>query len=221
MTAAVALLVALTPAAGAVEPCPEYDGAMTFPAIHGPEDPEDYCWEVHLYEGQELVEIDNRHAAVYYESGRLAFEIEAEAAHDAEGTTVPTTLAVSGGNIITLTVHHRTGNPAAGGAPFDYPILAGEGWEGGSQSVEIKGPPDESELRTPAAPLVEAVPASPCEVPSLRGRSLKGARRALLRAHCELGPIRGDRHRGARVVKQYRQAGKALPAGTEVGVKLG
>ncbi|HWN73959.1 MAG TPA: hypothetical protein VNN15_09160 [Solirubrobacterales bacterium] len=42
----------------------------------------------------------------------------------------------------------------------------------------------------------------------------------LLRAHCELGPVRGEYRRGAKVVKQYRQAGKTLPADTEVGVKL-
>lgn len=215
------LSVALTPTASAAEPCPEYNGVMNFPEIHGPEDPEDYCWEAHLYEGQELVEIDDRHAAVYYESGKRAYGIEAIAAHDAEGVTVPTTLAVTQSNLITLTVHHRAGNPAAAGAPFLYPILAGSGWEGGIQTVQIQGPPDESELRDTSTAAPEEAAPPPCEVPSLRGRSLRGARQALRRAHCELGPIRGDHHRGTKVVKQYRQAGKLLPLYTEVGVKLG
>ncbi len=221
MAVSAALLVAPAPAARAVvEPCPEYNSGMTFPTIHGPEDPEDYCWEVQLSDGQELVEIDDQHAAVYYESGHIAFSIEVETAHDAEGTTVPTTLAVTEPNLITLTVHHSAGNPAAGGAPFHYPILAGPGWEGGFHTVLIPGPPDESELDDVHAAAPEEPSAAPCEVPDLHGRSLRGARRALRRAHCELGPVRGNSHRGAKVVKQYRQAGKPLPAGTEVGVKL-
>jgi hypothetical protein len=49
---------------------------------------------------------------------------------------------------------------------------------------------------------------------------VKAARRALLQAGCQLGPIRGLRRRGARVVKQYRPAGETLPVDTAVGVKL-
>jgi hypothetical protein len=196
---------------------------MSFAAIHGPEDADDYCWEVQLAEGQELRQIDDQHAAVFYtEPEHQAFGIEAAAAHDAEGTAVPTTITVSGENLITLTVHHRAGNPAAGGAPFQYPVIAGVGWEGGFQTELVQGPPAETELRKPppatAAPV--ETPAPQCQVPSLDGRSLRAARRALRRAGCALGPIRGERARGARVVRQYRQVGKVLPAETEVGVKL-
>jgi hypothetical protein len=214
VAALVGLLVALTPIAGAAEPCPSSGEGMWFPDIHGPEDPEDYCWEVGMSHDQELVQIDDRHAAVYYESGHLAFSIEAEAAHDAEGTTVPTTLAVTAPNLITLTVHHRAGNPAAGGAPFHYPIIEGTGWEGGFHTTIIQMPGD------PPAPQPLQTEEPMCTVPALRGRSLRAARRALLRVHCELGPVRGERSRAAKVIKQYREAGKALPAGTEVGVKL-
>jgi hypothetical protein len=224
-----AVLVALTawaaPAPAAVaETCLSFDGAMTFAPIQGVESSEDYCWEVQLAEGQELRQIDGRDAAVYYASGHIAFVIPAEEAHDAQGASVPTTLTVSQPNLITLTVHHREGNPAAGGAPFVYPVLNGAGWEGGLQAVEIAGPPDESESRqspSPAAPAAEEPPPPPCVVPILRGRSLRSARVALRRANCRLGPVHGERGRGARVVRQYRAAGKSLAAGTEVGVKLG
>lgn len=208
------------PSMAQAETCPPFDGLMTFPMINGPEGPEDYCWEVQLYEGQELRQIDDRNAAVYYESGPQAFGIEANEAHDAEGATVPTTLAVTAPNLITLTVHHRAGNPAAGGAPFDYPISDGPGWEGGFQTVVIQGPPDESELKPKFSPPVAEEPAPQCDVPALQGRTLKAARRALEHADCRLGPVRGKRSRGARVVKQYRRYGAVLPAGTEVGVKL-
>lgn len=220
--AAALICLALPGAAIAAEPCPPFDGAMSFPDIHGAEDPEEYCWEVQLWEGQELRQINSKEAEVFYESGHPAFGIKAMEAHDAIGTTVPTTLAVTAPNLITLTVHHRDGNPAAGGAPFDYPVTQGSGWEGGFQSVEIKGPPDEAELKAKPSspPPVEEVTPPTCEVPVLQGRTLQSARRALIAAGCQLGPVRGHRHRGAKVVKQYRPAYKTLPAGTEVGVKL-
>lgn len=134
--------------AGAAEP-PEYDGTMDFPRITAPDGPEEYSWRVHLHEGQELRPIDDQSAAVLYtEPEHFAFMISAGAAHDAIGTNVPTTLAVTTPDLITLTVHHREGNPLAGGAPFNYPIIAGKGWEGGVQSpVLIPFPPDEVELR--------------------------------------------------------------------------
>jgi hypothetical protein len=194
---------------------------MSFPTIHGAEDPEDYCWQVQLWEGQELGQVNATEAKVFYESGHEAFRIQAEPAHDAIGTTVPTTLTVTAPNLITLTVHHRADDPDAGGAAFQYPVVNGPGWEGGFQSVQIKGPPDESELKPkPSPPPTEEASVPACEVPVLQGRTLRAARRALLQAGCRLGPIRGRRGRGARVIKQYRPAYKTLPAGTAVGVKL-
>jgi len=223
---AAAIVCAALPSVASAEPCPPFDGATSFPDIHGPEDPEDYCWEVQLLEGQYLQQLSATVAAVYFESGHEAYSIKAMEASDAIGTAVPTTLTVTEPNLITLTVHHRDGNPSAGGAPFDYPVIQGPGWVGGFISEEIPGPPDEAELREaelrakPAPPAQEAPPPT-CEVPVLQGRTVKAARRALLLAGCQLGPIRGQRHRGARIVKQYRPAFKTLPAGTAVGVRLG
>jgi len=218
-TAAVVLLYGLTVVASAAA-YPPYVGAMNFPTINEPSDPEDFSWEVQLGEEEELRAIDDQNAAVYYtEPEHLAFTIAAQSAHDVDGTAVPTTLAVSEGNVITLTVHHRAGNPAAGGTPFDYPILAGAGWEGGFQSHEIAGPATGS--GSPATePATLASPPSYCRVPYLWGESLRASRRLLRHAHCQLGEVRGGRSRRARVVKQFRRPGKILPAGTEVGVKV-
>jgi hypothetical protein len=215
----VAALVCLVGPAAAVagEPCASDPGSlMSFHAIQGPEDPEDYCWEVKLDEEQALRQISDREAEVYYTDPEEhhAFSITAALAHDAEGVSVPTTLAVTEPNLITLTVHHRAGNPLAGGAPFHYPVVAGAGYEGGFQSVKVEGPPPTEQGANPG------VPAPTCEVPFLQGRTLKAARRALRRAGCALGPVCGERSRGAKVVRQYRPAGKSLPAGTAVGVKL-
>jgi hypothetical protein len=198
--------------------CPSLsDGGQRFGQISGPEDPEDYCFEVTLGEEQELRQIDDRHVQAFYSTGQPSFEITAEQASDVEGASVPTTLTMTGSNIVTLTVHHREGNPLANGAAFHYPVVGGSGWEGGFHTVEVKmSPPTEQAPVPPVEP-----PTPQCEVPVLQGRTVPAARRALLHAGCALGPIRGRRHSGARIVKQYRPAYKVLPAGTAVGVKLG
>lgn len=190
---------------------------MVFGQINGPEDPEEYCFEVTLGEEQELRQIDERHVQAFYSGGQPSFEITAEDATDAEGATVPTTLTMTGSKVVTLTVHHREGNPLAAWAPFHYPVVAGSGWEGGFHTVEVAMSPA-AEQPVPAPQAEGPVPA--CEVPGLRGRTVKAARRALLLAGCRLGPIRGRRRPGARIVKQYRPYGATLPGGTPVGVKL-
>jgi hypothetical protein len=208
-----ALAFAVVPSAAvAAETCPPYEG-MGFPQIKGPEDPEDYCFEVQLNEGQTLEQIDDRHVAVKSKTGGIAWELQAALAHDATGVEVPTTIAVTGEDLVMLTVHHRAGNPAAEGAPFVYPISNGAGWEGGFATVTVTMPVAEESPQPPQA-------APSCLVPDLRGLTLKATRKKLRRANCHLGPVHGERSRGAKVVRQYRRTGKTLPAGTEVGVKL-
>lgn len=210
ITVVVALLGAAAPAGAWAEEIPPYDGTMSFPAIHGPADPEEFSWEVKFGEDEELRAIDERHAGVYWSDETLAMTIEAVAAHDANGIDVPTTLAVTQPNVITLTVHHRAGNPAAGGAPFLYPIVAGVGWEGGFQTHVVATPPPE------AMPGKQAS----CRVPRLLHRSLREVRKILRKYGCKLGEVRGERSRGAWVVKQYPRRGRVLPAGGEVDVKV-
>jgi sugar lactone lactonase YvrE len=120
---------------------PLYDGAMTFAAIRDATAPETYSWAVHLEEGQKLVLLNPQSAAVYYSEGRPAFGITAEPARDAIGTSVPTSLSVTGKEIITLTVAHRT--PSPGGGQFIYPVIGGAGWEGGIQTFTVAMPPPE------------------------------------------------------------------------------
>lgn len=207
--AVVGLLVASMPTAAMA--FPPLGSAGEFPRINGPTDPEEYSWEVEMSHDQELRWIDDRHAGVFYNDNTPGVEITAGYAHDAVGANVPVTLAVTGPTTITFTVHHRAGNPLAGGAPFRYPISEGSGWEGGFQTTQVS--------------MVEEIPPQPaavaCAVPNLHGLSLRASRRQLRRAHCTVGPIRGQRSPGARVVRQYRPAGKVLPAGTGVGLKLG
>jgi sugar lactone lactonase YvrE len=115
---------------------PLYDGAMTFASIREPSGPEVFTWVVQLEEGQQLTQIDEQHAEVYWSSGHPAFAINAVPAHDAVGTAVPTTLSVLGKNEIALKVAHRNSG-------FVYPIIAGAGWEGGFQTSYVVMPPPE------------------------------------------------------------------------------
>jgi hypothetical protein len=186
-----------------------------FPVIHGPSDPEAYAWEVSLFAGQRLEQADDHHVTVLWENGGQAFSIVAEPAHDVTGANVPTTLSVSGENVITLTVHHRAGNPATGGAPFVYPISAGEGFEPGPSTVWVILPPGEF----PPPPKV-------CRVPKLTGKRLMASRWWLREAGCRMGQVR--RLKGAastkretpRVVGQSPKPGVVLPPGTPVQVTL-
>lgn len=120
---------------------PLYEGAMTFEAIRDATAPQAYSWEVNLEEDQELKLVDNRHAVVYWTGGPPAFGITAGSAHDAVGTSVPTTLKVSEGNIITLNVEHHAG-------AYVYPVLSGVALQGGYTEAIIEGPPEEEEEST-------------------------------------------------------------------------
>ena len=119
---------------------PLYNGAMIFQAIRDASAPETFSWEVQLAPDQELVSINDQYAVVRYDDGvHIAYGIDARPAHDAIGTTVPTKLSVSEGNIITLTVQHRASSPAGGS--FVYPVVGGTGWQGGFATHAITMPP--------------------------------------------------------------------------------
>jgi hypothetical protein len=224
--AVLCVLVLGVPAAWAS--LPVYEGGG-FPVLHSASDPEEFSWEVELFNGQELRQIDEHEAAVFYGGGVRAFSIPATPAHDADGSAVPTTIQVTGEAVVTLIVHHRAGNPAAGGAPFVYPISAGVGWNGGFSTVIIQMPPTEQELREQqereAREAAEhAAQAKRCRVPFLRGASLGKARHQLRRANCRLGSITKPRNvsaGSARVVGQTARPGSILLQGARVGVRLG
>lgn len=206
---------------------PTYEGTQ-FPVIYSAADPEAYSWRVELGPRQSLRWVSETEAVVEYPDGTVAFTIHPEKAHDFEGTNVPTTLEVSEGEVLTVTVHHREGS-------YVYPVTAGEGWTATyKEPVIVKGPPDEKELeearrRTEEANLAAViapvgVPTVSCEVPAIQGFSLKAAKARLRAAHCSIGRVHLATGAGAgkgTVVKQFRAAGTELGAGAPVAVKLG
>jgi PASTA domain len=201
---------------------------MIFPAITGPEAPEEYPFHVTLGEEQFLQPVSATEVDAYYAGYSRAFAINAEEAHDAVGTAVPTTLELTARDVVTLTVHYREGNPADAGAPFVYPISTGSGWTGGFTTVVV---PMENPFAAAERKIVEANPPAPteplpvpaCKVPSLRGYSLRGAKNRLRAAHCGIGSVRladGATPGKGKVVRQFHPAGTELAAGTPVAVKL-
>lgn len=134
---------------------PLNEGGMIFTAIRDESAPENYSYRVELAEEQELKQIDDQHAEVYYAGFGPAFAISAVAAHDAIGTTVPTTLSVDGPDIVTLHVHYK---PASGAEPFVFPVVAGTGWQGGFQQTEVEMPSGNGEENTEAEELVVSAP---------------------------------------------------------------
>jgi tripartite motif-containing protein 71 len=119
---------------------PIFNGLLTFGSIRDASAPETFSWEVNLGSKQVLRSVDPLDAEVDYEDGHEAYLITAEPAADAVGTTVPTSLSVSEGNIITLTVQHKEGT-------YVYPVVAGAGWEGGFTTEIVKGPKDQQEIK--------------------------------------------------------------------------
>jgi len=118
---------------------PIFDGVMTYQSIRDQSAPEEYSWELLLTSGQKVKTVDSQDVEIDYADGTEAMLISAELAHDAVGTAVPTTLKVSGGNIITLKVAHR-------GGPFVYPVVGGAGWEGGYTTEIVPPPKDRLEI---------------------------------------------------------------------------
>jgi hypothetical protein len=202
------------------------EGGYYFPDITGPEAPEEYPMRINVGPEQVARQVSDQLIVVeYIEGGITALSFNAEPAHDAVGATVPTTLTLEAGDIVTLTVHYRAGNPAAGGAPFAYPITGGTGWEGGFRTFSVSLTESEWQVieANPPAP-TEPAPAPTCRVPSLRGYSLRGAKIRLRAAHCGIGAVHlaaGATASKGKVVKQFHGAGAELAAGAPVAVKLG
>jgi sugar lactone lactonase YvrE len=113
---------------------PLFDGAMTFTAIRDSNAVESFSWRVRLTEDQTLTLKTSQLAEVAYPGGYVAFTIAAVPAHDAIGTTVPTSLSVQG-DVLTLHVEHKSGS-------YVYPVVGGAGWEGGFQTYEVVMPPE-------------------------------------------------------------------------------
>jgi sugar lactone lactonase YvrE len=117
---------------------PVFDGIMAFQSIRDQAAVEYFSWEVLLREGQTLNQVNEGSAEIRLSDGTPAMTIMAEPAHDAVGTSVPTSLAVSEGKVITLRVQHKSSS-------FVYPVTGGTGWKGGISTETVAAPMDQKE----------------------------------------------------------------------------
>lgn len=108
-------------------------------------------------------------------------------------------------------------------------VTAEEGEGGGTVAFNFDLRYGEVPTVTPAPtssppPAATPTPEAHCVVPLLRGRRLKAAKKALHRAGCKVGfvvmPDKSSARRQPRVVRTAPGAGRVLPLGTEVSVKL-
>jgi hypothetical protein len=96
-----------------VEPLPVYAGSLDFPTIESAAAPDEYSWRVELAPGDTLTQVTETEAVVT--RPLITEAIRAPQVFDHDGTPVPTALAVSEGDVVTLTVHHRE-------AAYVYPV---------------------------------------------------------------------------------------------------
>jgi hypothetical protein len=91
-----------------------------------------------------------------------------------------------------------------------------------AEAEALKHVEEAAQVAADARQREEAKHPSNCTVPALKGDTLSAARRALLKAHCQLGQVsRPRRHRGRLVVtRQSSQRGRTLPGGATIAVTL-
>ncbi|MBV9311962.1 MAG: PASTA domain-containing protein, partial [Solirubrobacterales bacterium] len=59
-----------------------------------------------------------------------------------------------------------------------------------------------------------------CVVPKLKGKKLKKAKKALKKAHCRVGKVRGKHRKHGKVKRQKPKPGTILPAGSKVNIRF-
>jgi hypothetical protein len=73
----------------------------------------------------------------------------------------------------------------------------------------------------PTVPVLQPSPAKvSCVVPKLKGKKLKAAKEALLKAECNLGKVKGKKSSSAKVKTQKPKPGTVLTAGSKVNVTV-
>jgi hypothetical protein len=170
----------------------------------------------------------------------ISLEIPSELAFNAEVQPPPTLTGLgttsgstSGGTAVTISGTDFEGATAVrfGAAAASGFTINSEGQITATAPAAAAGPVNVS-VTTPAGVATSSqlftytplTPAPTCIVPKLKGKKLKAAKKDVRRADCKLGKVKklkGATAKTGKVVKQSPKAGKVLPAGSKVAVKLG
>jgi hypothetical protein len=138
---------------------------------------------------------------------------------DLEGTTA---VKFGSNSAASFTVHSEsqitaTSPAGSGSVPVTVTTVAGTATSG--QQFTYQAPPTPTPTPAPIS-----APAKTCTVPKLKGKSLKVARNAIIRADCNVGRVnkkKGVKVKTAKVVGQSSKPGTVLPPRTAVNVTLG
>lgn len=140
----------------------------------------------------------------------------------------PSSGPVGGGTSVTITGHDFTGAtavsfgavPAASFAVNSDTQLTAISPPGapGTVDVGVKNPGQSPTAGADAFTYTQTNIA--CVAPNLKHKTLKKAKKALTKAGCALGKVKGPKGKSAKVKKQNPKPGKVLPAGAKVNVKL-
>jgi hypothetical protein len=138
----------------------------------------------------------------------------------------------TGGTSVVITGHDLTGATAVqfGATPAstftvnsESQVTAASPPNSSPGPVDIKVTTAAGTTATSAADrftYVAPPPVITCTVPKLRGKKLKAAKKALLKAECKLGKVKGKKSSSAKVKTQKPKSGTVLTAGSKVNVTV-
>jgi hypothetical protein len=115
-----------------------------------------------------------------------------------------------------------TGDPCPDGGFYDSPSDATP-WTGPNPHDDAVFTTFVTGAPTPAPPPIAPVAPLTCKVPSLLGKTLKGAKKKIRSGNCKLGKVtkkEGASAKTGRVAKQNPKSGKTVAAGTKISVTL-
>jgi hypothetical protein len=118
-----------------------------------------------------------------------------------------------------------TATSPAGSGSLPVSVTTPAGTATSSQQFAYQAPQTPTPTPPPTpTPAPNPTPAKTCTVPKLKGKSLKSARTAIIRADCNVGRVnkkKGVKAASAKVVGQSSKPGTVLPPRTAVNVTLG
>ena len=135
----------------------------------------------------------------------------------------PSSGSIKGGTSVTIAGHDFSGTSVRfGSIPASFTVNSDTQITAVSPRAFAPGPVHVSV--TTAAGTTPVVAAdkftyTACVVPKLKGKKLKRDKKALKRADCHLGKVKGPRRKSAKVTKQRPKPGTVLPPGSKVNVK--
>jgi hypothetical protein len=139
----------------------------------------------------------------------------------------PTSGSIAGGTSVTVAGHDFTGATAVsfGGLPAtSFTVGSDNQLTAVSSPSSLLGPVDvrvTTAAGTSPAEGADRFTYTGCVVPNLKGKKLKRAKKTLRKHDCKLGKVKPKGQKTGKVKKQRPRAGRVLPVGSEVNVKLG